>query len=313
MKKVLIALVMIALVSVSFQVIGNHYRYEIREWAIDYEAEKSRLVAKFGLFGNESFAYLEGPKVDGQETIIMLHGFGASKENWLRFAGYFSDQYHVIALDLAGHGENKPDISGAYRIANQMEFVKAVSQSLGLQKFHLVGNSMGGGISSLYAATYPDQVLSAVLISPAGVHDVPSLMEEALAKKDGSNPLIAKSEEEFMQLLDFVMEQPPYIPGPILRVEAERAVSRLEINQLIFKQIRSDLEIGIETKLKQIQAPVLIIWGDQDRAIHVDNIEKYATLVPNATKLVLEGIGHVAMVEAPQVSADAMLAFLQKQ
>ena len=106
------------------------------------------------------------------------------------------------------------------------------------------------------------------------------------------------------------MEEKPFIPAPVERVEAERAVSRAEINARIFSYLRKDLETGIVEKLRQIKAPVLIIWGDQDRAIHVDNIDRYATLIPDATKLVFEDIGHVAMIEVPAKTADATRAFI---
>ena len=85
----------------------------------------------------------------------------------------------------------------------------------------------------------------------------------------------------------------------------------LKINQKIFKDLRADLTRDFEAKLKQIQAPVLIIWGDQDRAINAANIDKYAALIPNAQKLVLKDIGHLAMIEVPKVSASAMFNFLQ--
>lgn len=311
MKKVIIISVILILSAISIQVAGHHYRYELHEMAVDFETSQAGLVAKTGQMGSDSFAYLEGPKVEGQESIIMLHGFGGSKENWLRFSGFFTDQYHVIALDLSGHGDNKRDMEKSYSVFDQVEHVKQVAKSLGIDQFHLVGNSMGGAISSLYASMYPEQVLKVILISPAGVHDAPSEIDEALKNGADKNPLIAKSEEEFDDLLDFVMEVRPFIPGPVFKVEAEKAVSRIDINERIFKFIRADFENGMKDKLKQIKAPVLMIWGDQDRAINIDNMKEYAALVPNASTLALEGIGHLAMVEVPEVSANAMLEFIQ--
>lgn len=312
MKKVVITLAVILLAGISLQVASNHYRYELSDWALNAEAERSKLSSKQGQLDTGSFAYLEGPKVAEQQAIIMIHGFGASKENWLRFARYFTDQYHVIALDLAGHGANEQDMTRHYGIGDQVAYVHAVSKQLGLEQFHLVGNSMGGAISTLYAATHPDQVLSATLISPAGVHDIPSRMDELLEANPNENPLIAKTEDEFEDLMNFAMEQRPFIPAPILRVQAEKAVNRVEINKLIFGHIRAEMGEGLEDKVANIKAPFLIIWGDQDRAINVANIDKYAEVLPDASKLVLEGVGHLAMIEVPEVSANAMLEFIQR-
>ncbi|MFT6121706.1 MAG: pimeloyl-ACP methyl ester carboxylesterase [Oleiphilaceae bacterium] len=313
MKKLLLCFGFIIAVIASFHLVSNHYRYEFYDWAIDFEASKAELVSKTSRYplvhGQQDFTYFESPKRAGQESIIMLHGFSASKENWLRFSSHLYQKYHIIALDLLGHGANKQDFSQSYSVESQVEYVRQVALKLGLDKFHLVGNSMGGAISSLYAATHPQHVLSATLISPAGVHDIPSKMDELL--EEGINPLIALNEDDFVNVVNFVMEEPPFIPAAIIRVEAEKAASRTKINQRIFEDLHADIKKGFEVKLKQIQAPVLIIWGDQDRAINAANIDKYAALIPNAKKRVLKDIGHLAMIEAPEVTALAVLDFFE--
>jgi len=310
MKKILIALSVVILGLGTVQVASDVYRYDIYQWAIEFEAAKAQLVAKTESVDGLRFSYLETPRVDGQESIIMLHSFGASKENWLRFSAAFEGKYHLVALDLMGHGENIQDMNQSYAIGSQVEFVHKVAAKLGIDQFHIVGNSMGGAISSLYSATYPKQILSAVLISPAGIHDIPSRMDELL--EEGFNPLIATTAESFDQLIDFAMEARPYIPSTITKVEAEKAAGRVAINEKIFKDITVDIKQGMGKTLKRIQAPVLIIWGDHDRAINVENIDKYAELIPNATKLILKDIGHLAMIEAPKVSVNAMIQFMPK-
>lgn len=301
------ALVVVALVG---SVVSDHYRYDLYAAAMEFEASNAQLNYQSANSGGSDFAYLEGPRQEGQESVIMLHGFSANKYNWLRFAKYLSGDYHVVALDLLGHGDNETDLNRSYSIVEQVEFVRQVAAELGIKRFHLVGNSMGGAISSLYAATHPEQVISATLISPAGVHDIPSEMDKLL--EEGKNPLIATTLDEFAQVIDFVMEEKPYIPGPVAKVEAEKSVARVEINRKIFSDLRKDLELGMESRFQNIKAPVLIIWGDQDRAINVENIDKYAQLIPNATKVVYEGIGHLAMIEVPERSATTMLDFIQK-
>jgi len=310
MKAIILSACLVALGALSIQITTDHYRYDFYKWAIEFEASNAQLAAKTIELNKHSFSYLESPRTEGQETIIMLHGFGASKENWLRFSAPLSEKYHLIALDLMGHGENTRDLEQSYSIASQVEYVREIAEKLKLNKIHLIGNSMGGAISSLYAATYPEQVQSVVLISPAGIHDIPSRMDELLA--EGINPLIANTVDDFENLLSFVMEDTPYIPAAITKVEAEKAASRVEINQKIFKDLRHDLEGGFEHKLAKIKSPVLIIWGDHDRAINFENIDKYAALIPNAQKLVLTDIGHLAMIEAPNVAATATLEFMPK-
>jgi len=135
-------------------------------------------------------------------------------------------------------------------------------------------------------------------------------MDELL--DEGINPLIATTVDDFDELLDFVIENKPFIPAAIAKVEAEKSVSRIKINQKIFKDIRNDLNKGLDKEFSNISAPVLLIWGDQDRAINAKNIDKYAELIPNASKLVLQDIGHLAMVEVPKITAQKALAFMDQ-
>lgn len=308
MKKLGVLVLVLIVAATGLTIAADQYRYDLYAAAINFETERAGLVKKQGTIGDASFAYLENTNAEDKEAIIMLHGFSADKSNWLRFAKHFSEDYRVIALDLMGHGETLVQPDGTYSIVGQVEFVASVAQLLDLKRFHLVGNSMGGAISSLYAATYPDQVITATLISPAGVHDIPSEMDALL--ETGQNPLVATSVEEFYQVLDFVMEAPPFIPGPIAKVQAEKAVAKAELNKRIFTDIRNDMTLGLEQRFAQIKAPVLIIWGDQDRAINAGNIDRYAQLIPKASKQIYQGIGHLAMIEVPERSANEMRSFI---
>ena len=144
-----------------------------------------------------------------------------------------------------------------------------------------------------------------MLISPAGIHEIPSEMEHLLA--DNINPLIAGSIEDFYQVVDFVMEDAPYIPQALLKVQAEKAISRFQLNQKIFADIREDLNKHLDTRFSDIHTPTMILWGKQDRVIHSDNIKRYAASIPNASARLLDGIGHLAMLEAPDISAKAFI------
>lgn len=307
MKKLLVSVAVLAVIVLGFNIVSNEYRVEFRDWAMSMEADKAGLKHRLVAMRGQQIAVFDN-EVDAP-VMLMLHGFSGSKVNWLRLAQQFGDEYRVIAPDLLGHGENIRDIAGSYHIADQVAFVNELMAKLSVERFHLVGNSMGGAISSLYAARHPEQVLSMTLISPAGVHDFPSEMDALL--KEGKNPLIPESEEQFYTLLDFVMSEQPFIPAAIAKAEAEVSVSRAEINKKIFADIRSDMELGLDKEYKNISAPTLIIWGDQDKAINVKNIDRYAALVSNSQKVVLEGIGHVAMIEVPEYTAELMRKFLK--
>ena len=104
----------------------------------------------------------------GDGPILMLvHGFSANNSTWLQFADKLPDNYYLIAPDLAGHGKSSE--AESYDLERQAERLKALAEHLNLEPFHIVGNSMGGAISAIYAARFPEDVASLILIDSAGL------------------------------------------------------------------------------------------------------------------------------------------------
>ena len=240
-----------------------------------------------------------------KETVLLIHGFGAYKENWLRFSRLLKDHYHVIALDLPGHGESAKDAVLNYDYNHQVARVHEFMAKLGINRFHIAGNSMGGAISALYAAQYPEQIITATLIDPAGMHEVRPVLFDYLDR--GENPLIVSEKKDIYTLMDFAMANPPFIPWPITEVAALKAMERTELHQKIWMDIRAGFEHTFKAQLQQIQAPTLILWGKQDKVIHYKNADVFAKLITNAQVEVWDDVGHAPMIEVPNRSASRMM------
>ncbi|CAD5109638.1 alpha/beta fold hydrolase [Zestomonas carbonaria] len=257
-----------------------------------------------------SIHYYEGGPRDGQ-TIMLVHGFGANKDNWPRFAKHLTDRYRVIAVDLPGFGDSsKPNAS--YDVGSQVERLAAFTKSLGIDRLHLVGNSMGGHISALYAARYPDQVLTVALFDNAGVTSPrPSELIQRLERGE-PNPLIVDEPGDFDQLLEFVFVDPPALPEKAKEYLAERAITSSSNNRRIFQQLL-DRYIPLEPELPKIQAPTLLLWGDRDRLLDVSSIEVMKPLLQKPTVVIMKNCGHAPMLERPQETAEHYLAFLASQ
>jgi pimeloyl-ACP methyl ester carboxylesterase len=118
--------------------------------------------------------------------------------------------------------------------------------------------------------------------------------------------LLAQSREEFRRTVDFAMAKPPFIPAPVLDVMADRRIANAPLEQIIFKQLRSE---SVEERVRGLAVPALVVWGAQDRVIHPGTAGVIDQLLPNAEVILMPGIGHLPMLEAPeQVTAD-YLAF----
>jgi len=136
--------------------------------AFGIERNASGLDHKTIVIGEELWHYLEGGPKDA-DVLLMIHGFGGDKDNWTRFARSLTNTYRVIAPDLPGFGESRWHPNWDYSLIPQRDRVANLVQALGLEQIHLIGNSMGGHLSALYAYEYPDDVMSLTLIDNAGV------------------------------------------------------------------------------------------------------------------------------------------------
>ena len=285
-----------------------NWKHQVFEMAINHERDRANLTVKTITVNNMPITLLFTPMDKSKETMVLLHGFAANKEGWVRYAAEVTDQYNVIAVDLPGHGESIKDFSLNYRVADQVGYLDLIVQELNISRFHLAGNSMGGAITAMYSATFPDKVITAVLFNPAGIHDHESVLAKLLKK--GENPLIVENAEDFDRLMEFGLEEKPFIPWPITEILAQQALANKEINHKIFNDIKSENGTAFKQKLTTIKAPTLILWGTEDRVINVDNSALFEKLIPNAQKIIFEDIGHAPMIEIPEKSANHVKTFI---
>ena len=290
-------------------VISACSRQTLYDNAIDWERSGAGLTESTVPVEDLNIAYLSNAKpVDG-ETIVMVHGFGANKDSWTRLAGELTDQFNVYAIDLPGHGDSSKPLDLGYQFEDQVAHLAKILEALSIERVHMMGNSMGGAITALYAATYPDQIRSAVLFDPAGILEHESELVGQVTK--GDNPLIPTQEGDFKRLIDFVMEKEPFVPWPVYDVMEEKAIANREINEVIFAAIRdSGFEPDFRQAITGIGAPVLVVWGMEDRVINHRNADVFVAQIPDARKVLLEGVGHVPMIEVPEESAQLFREFL---
>ena len=155
--------------------------------------------------------YLEG----GDPTkplLLLVHGFAGDKDNWSMIAPYITRDYHVIAPDLPGFGENERNPALAYDIAAQTARLKKFADALGLEHPHVAGNSMGGWIALRYAIDYPDALATLTLLDNAGINGANESDLQKQAANEDYNPLVLASLEDADRLVAMVVHKPPYLP-----------------------------------------------------------------------------------------------------
>lgn len=275
--------------------------------AIDGLRQDAGLTIKSMNIPDFKIVYLEGGTGD---TIIMLHGFGGSKDNWLWFAKYFTPNYRVIIPDLPGFGESSKPQDTKYNIMFQVERLNLFVKELKLTKFHIVGNSMGGNIAGNFTAAYPDMVKTLALFDSGGVVS-PIKSERALLLEKGINPLIAKDVNGYDKLLEITFVKPIQLPSMIKKYVAKQAVKAAPFNERIFKDFSNTDNTALEGKLNKITAPTLIVWGDSDKVSNISSLPIFKKNIKNSKAVIIKECGHVPMMEKPQETASVYKDFLQ--
>jgi triacylglycerol lipase len=266
----------------------------------------------FGLRQEE--VVLDGTRIvysDGGagEPLLLLHGLGASRSTFDMVAAQLVGRYRVLVPDLPGFGESGLAADGDYGIDAQVAWVERFVEHVGLGKFHLGGNSMGGWIAAAYAAKHPDKVQSLWLLAAAGTGEMLETEAVKARQERGAYLLLSRTIAEFDAMLERVFYRAPPLPLALRWAGARLSASKFDLHSKIFDQLLDRGEdYRLEPHLPRIMAPTLLVWGEHDTIVPLSVMERFAALVPKAEPLLMPEVGHVPQMEAPkQVAADYLL------
>lgn len=249
-----------------------------------------------------SLPYLDSGS--GSEVLLLVHGFAGDKDNFTRIARHLAPHYRVIIPDLPGFGDARRDPSAKHDMAAQVENLRAFMAELGVQHFHMGGNSMGGFIAAEYAARYPQQVASLWLLAPAGTREAYESQAFQHYLADGGMPLLVPEVRDFETLMASCMARPPFFPYSLKHVIARRAVADYPLHCELMKQLVASPHLR-----GPINTPALIVWGTEDQILSPKGAPAIRALMPNARIIMMDGIGHLPMLEATSRTARNFFEF----
>lgn len=270
------------------------------------------MVQKSAIVDGRAWPYLEGGD-PAKPLLLLVHGFAGDKDNWSFLAPYLTRDYHVIAPDLPGFGENDRNPALAYDIAAQTARLKSFADALGLNRPHLGGNSMGGWIALRYAIDYPDALASLILLNNAGVLGAQESDLQKQAANEDYNPLVIANLADADRLVAMVVHKPPHIPArlkPVLYADALRY--RDQLDGIFWTIATEGRDHPLNDRLDAVGAPTLIIWGRHDRLIDVSCVAVLEAGIAGSRSYIFDHVGHVPMIEDPKATAAVMKGFLAK-
>lgn len=279
---------------------------KIMNVGVKVEAKMSNLEVKRVTANGISTVLFEGGD-RSKPTMVMVHGYSADKTVWLRFARYFTDDYHVVIPDMPGHGETGFEDHWPYDVPSQAKHVIALMDEMGVDKFHVTGNSMGGFIAATLAANHGDRIITSMPIDPAGVRSpIRSDMEEMFTQ--GRNPFLFDDREGFDEMYAMTMAKPPLLPDVALDAMAQDYIKRRPQLTTIHEQFAGNHML--DDRLHEIKVPFLVVWGAKDQILHVSATDKWVEGVPHAQSHVFDELGHMPMLEDAEATAKVVKQFL---
>lgn len=288
------------------------------------DTDPAAMLAKYG---GDAARFAEGP--DGLRIhyrdqgasdgvpIVFIHGSSASLHTWEPLAGRLGGDYRIISYDQPGHGLTGPAPDDDYSARGMMRALDAVAAAANLDRFILAGNSMGGWVAWRYALENPERVEALILIDAAGApllegEEPPPLnLGFRLMKIEWLRPLleqitprsiVEKSVRDTVAVDSIVTDEMIDRYWELLRYPGNRRATALR-NDV-------DREAAMFDRISEIAAPVFIVWGAEDQLIYPTAAQTFHERLLNSEIFILNGVGHLPMEEAPDLTADHIRAFL---
>jgi len=256
----------------------------------------------------------EGPRDDPQ-PVVLLHGTSASLHTWQGWADALTARHRVIRFDMPGFGLTGPNRSGDYSIGMYVQFVIAVMDRLGVQRFTLGGNSLGGQIAWETAVNHPSRVAALVLVDAGGYDFQPASMP--IGFTIAKLPLLNRIMEVTLPR-GMVESSVLSVYGDPSRVTPELVDRYFELTlregnrAALAERFRQGLHGQNAPLIKGIRQPTLILWGEKDALIPPAWGAQFAQDIAGSELIVFPGLGHVPQEEDPALTVNAVQAFLAR-
>lgn len=245
----------------------------------------------------------------GSQPLVLLHGIARDAHTFDHLAPHFALRYHVIAVDLRGHGDSGWDPRGAYMVEDYAGDVAALIAHLDLRDIVLWGNSTGGRVAQVIAGTQPERVAAVI------VEDVGPERPSAIANRRADR---MSREQDGWASIDALMTHAatdnPRTPAPILSAWVQRGSKQRPDGRIVWKRDPAILKGFVATELwgsvRRITAPIIYILGGASTIVPPETRDELRRALPHAQIVEMPGLGHYPSDEKPEEFAAIVDRFL---
>ena len=244
----------------------------------------------------------EGP------PLLLIHGSGASGAFWSPMIPALASRHHVIRVDLPGCGQSPP--ARSYDVPDQAARVAALLDDLGLGPAAVAGHSSGGYIATALAERRPDLVRVLVLVSsgprPGALLPQPLPLRILLAPPLGPLLWLRRSDTMIRSGIRATAAGPVEVRGDM--VADLRTITYRSMRTVLRRNNAYITERSVPERLAALEVPVLVIFGAADPRWDPSSARDYDA-APNARVEMLAGVGHMPMLEVPEMTSKLLLDF----
>ena len=224
-------------------------------------------------------------------AMILLHGIARHAHTFDHIAPDFARDYHVLAVDMRGHGDSGWSPEGAYLVEDYVKDIEGLVRQLGIRRMTLHGNSTGGRVVQVFAGKHPDLVERLIVedVGPERPQDIAdSFARQVRQDADGW-----ASEDELVKQL---VARSQRTPEPLVRTYAHFGTKRRDDGRLVWKRDPNLVKGFVVTELwehiSKITSPTLYVIGGGSRIVPAATQERLKQTLPNVEIVTMPGLGH---------------------
>jgi len=244
--------------------------------------------------------------------LIMLHGIGRVAHTFDHIAPHFASKYHVMAIDMRGHGDSGWDPMGAYLVEDYVKDIEGLADQLRLRNIVIWGNSTGGRVAQVFAGLHPD-VVAAVISEDVGP-ERPSQLADNVARQLKQEDATGWATEE--ELLIQLKSSYPRTSEEILRSYSHYGTKKRADGRVIWKRDPAIANGFVPTELwrfvRQIKPPIIYILGGRSTVVPAATQEELKKALPQAEIAIIPGAGHYPSEESPAEFLAVVDKFLSR-
>ncbi len=252
--------------------------------------------------------YLDWGSSD-KPPFIMLHGISRVAHQFDHLAPAFAANYHVMAIDMRGHGDSAWSPEGAYLVEDYVKDLEAFVTQLDLRNLTLLGNSTGGRVVQVYAGLHPDRMSRLIVedVGPERTNEIASAFTRQVQNEANG----WASEDE---LVAYLKRSNAKTPEPILRTYAHFASKQRDDGRIVWKRDPNLAKGFVPTELwryvEKVRCPTIYILGGASRIVSPESQEKLKSTLPDIQIVVMPGLGHYPDQEATSEFIEIAQRFL---